>query len=143
MVVDLGTLRCWFLASLAVGLAFGLVSPLSGQPSSTDVASAESAPATVEQCQPSAKLAWRAKAETGIYGYLVYRSADRQGPFVRRNQAIVKAEGVDENGVGQYVFVDCEVEAGKTYYYYLDYVTNTGLKVRFSGVQTKTIASGE
>ncbi len=93
------------------------------------------------RCEPAAELVWRAKAERGIYGYLVYRAADRQGPFVRRNKAVVRADGVGEDGVGRYVFRDCEVEAGKTYYYYLDYVTNTGLKVRFSGVQTKRVAA--
>ncbi len=98
----------------------------------------------VTACQPSARLAWQAKTEAGVYGYLVYRAATRQGPFVRRNAAIVRAEGVDEKDVGRYLFVDCEVKAGETYYYYLDYVTNTGLKVRFSGVQTQKVeAAGE
>jgi hypothetical protein len=85
-----------------------------------------------------AVLRWVAREETDVYGYLVYRSARREGPFTRINSAIVPAV----TGDGQahaYELVDREVEPGTTYFYYLDLVTRGGAKKRFSGVVEKRV----
>jgi len=89
---------------------------------------------------PSATLKWQAKQESQVYGYLIYRAEKREGPFLRINQAIVHARAADDESVQSYVYVDRDVEPGKTYYYYLDTVGNDGKKARFSGVISKTVS---
>ncbi|MEM1201963.1 MAG: hypothetical protein AAGN66_01895 [Acidobacteriota bacterium] len=87
-------------------------------------------------------LRWKARQEKQIYGYLVYRSEQRSGPFLRASRHIVRAEGGSDETVNSYHWVDREVEAGKRYYYYLDVVASTGVKSRFSGVVSK-VAGGD
>ena len=89
---------------------------------------------------PSATLNWQARQEGQIYGYLIYRSEKREGPFRRINRTIVPANAADADTVESYRFVDRDVEPGKTYYYYLDTLGGDGKKKRFSGVMSKTVA---
>lgn len=87
-------------------------------------------------------LSWTAATEAGVYGYLVYRSEDRAGPYLRVNPEIVH---VPEDGAEQhsYTWVDENVEPGRTYYYYLDVVTVGGIKNRFSGIISRTTPEPE
>jgi hypothetical protein len=84
-------------------------------------------------------LRWRAARETGVYGYLVYRAVQREGPYVRLAPAIVR---VPEDGAVEhaYEYVDADVLPGHTYFYYLDSISSTGSKQTFSGVLTRRIA---
>lgn len=86
------------------------------------------------------RLKWTAAAEDRLYGYVVYRSEDRQGPYRRVSREIVKVQA-GQDGPHKYEFVDREVQAGRTYFYYLDVITVGGRKVTFSGVLTRAIAA--
>jgi hypothetical protein len=83
-------------------------------------------------------LRWKAADGSGNYGYLVYRSKSRQGPYLRINAEIVHTpqDGAKEH---EYVYEDLQVEPGATYYYYLDTIDTAGVKKRFSGVLPKTV----
>ncbi len=85
------------------------------------------------------RLEWRAQHEEALYGYLVYRSEARSGPFLRVSKKIVR---VPEDGSTShsYEFVDATAEPCRTYYYYLDQVLRNGAKSRFSGVLAKETA---
>ncbi len=89
---------------------------------------------------PEVVLAWTARSEEGVYGYLVYRSPRREGPYRRINPEIIHARHVTPPATSSYRFVDAEVEPGRTYYYYLDTVSLSGVKQRLSGVVTKETA---
>jgi hypothetical protein len=89
---------------------------------------------------PEVVLQWSARNEKGVYGYLVYRSPRREGPYRRINPEIIHARPVMPPATSTYRFVDTEVEPGRTYYYYLDTITQSGVKQRLSGVITKEIA---
>jgi hypothetical protein len=86
---------------------------------------------------PGNTLSWTAGEERGVHGYLIYRALDRSGPFRRINDAIVRVpnDGVDPH---RYTYVDEQVEPGVTYYYYLDVVSEAGIKQRFSGIISRT-----
>ena len=88
-----------------------------------------------------AVLRWEARNESGSYGYLVYRSQSREGPFLRINREIVHVVDEADNGSQHYTYTDEDVESGRTYYYYLDLVGQNGKKSRFSGVIAKTVAA--
>lgn len=100
--------------------------------------SAAVAPPAAGSAPRQAVLRWVARDETDVHGYLVYRSPRREGPYTRVNARVVAvvADGATEHA---YEFVDQDVEAGTTYYYYLDLVTRAGAKKRFSGVVEKRI----
>lgn len=89
---------------------------------------------------PEVRLRWQATSESDIYGYIVYRSARREGPFRRVSREIVRKKGGP--GPNAYVWVDAAVEPDRTYYYYLDTVSLSGKKTRFSPVQQKVVGDG-
>ncbi len=96
------------------------------------------APAAGAEETPRVTLRWKATDGTGNYGYQVYRSASRQGPYLRINAAIVRTpqDGAKEHA---YVYEDTAVKPGETWYYYLDTIDTAGVKRRFSGVLPKTV----
>ncbi|HEX9639212.1 MAG TPA: hypothetical protein VGB99_16885 [Acidobacteriota bacterium] len=87
----------------------------------------------------STRLEWKAAKERNIYGYLIYRSERREGPYLRINPELVHVRHQAGNSPSEYAFEDRQVEPCKTYYYYLDYVTGSGLKRRFSGMLSKPV----
>lgn len=90
--------------------------------------------------EPAAEstLRWKARDEAGTYGYLIYRSDAEAGPFRRINARIVPKQSNPEAG---YVYVDRDVESGKTYYYRIDGVSEVGVKKPLSPVLPKTVGS--
>jgi hypothetical protein len=103
-------------------------------------APAEEPPPAVES-EREIRLRWKARTEENVYGYLVYRAAQRAGPYQRLGESVVRTvkDGDDKDTDG-YQFIDRDVEPGKTYYYYLDAVSRSGIKQRFSGVLSRKIA---
>jgi hypothetical protein len=89
---------------------------------------------------PRVTVRWKAREQGMTYGYLIYRSERRAGPFVRRNEAIVRVPDAGGTGVHEYVWVDEAVTAGVTYFYYIDAVGTGGVKERLSGVIEKRVS---
>jgi hypothetical protein len=83
-------------------------------------------------------LTWSVRQQHRAYGFLVYRSEHREGPYRRVTPETLRTHA-DREAVGRYRWTDPEVEPGKTYYYYLDAVTKSGQKQRLTGVQAKTV----
>ena len=110
-----------------------LAAGCSSEPTPEPAAAAPDAPAG----EVVNTLSWTAATEQGVFGYLVYRSDQRDGPFRRLNERIVRVPG---DGLEQhsYTYEDRAVEPGRTYYYYLDVISRAGAKQRFSGVISKT-----
>lgn len=139
------------LADLSEGVAESLP-PLESRPGPATAADttprtvlpqvpAAAAPPVAGSAPRQAVLRWVARDETDVYGYLVYRSPRREGPYTRVKARVVPvvADGATEHA---YELVDRNVEAGATYFYYLDVVTRSGSKKRFSGVVEKRIPPG-
>ncbi|ANB19300.1 fibronectin type III domain-containing protein [Dokdonella koreensis] len=84
-------------------------------------------------------LRWKARSETGTYGYLVYRGDHATGPFKRLNARVVQKHAAADE---QYAFADTDVVAGRTYYYRIYAVNDNGVKKPLSPVLPK-IAGGE
>lgn len=99
---------------------------------------APQAPSSAPTDGVRATLTWKATKEEGVYGYLVYRATDREGPYRRLGRDIVHVSQ-EPGEIHAYRFEDATVEAGRTYYYYLDKISTTGEKSRFSGVVTKVV----
>jgi hypothetical protein len=87
---------------------------------------------------PAARIRWEATKEDMVFGYLVYRSESRAGPFVRASREIVRVPS-DGKLHHTYLWLDRDVRPGVTYYYYIDTVGTGGGKQRFSPVLSKAI----
>lgn len=99
------------------------------------------APAAAPAAPPAkgSRLAWKARNDEVLYGYVVYRADKEIGPF-RRVSDVIRAQSVPET-THQYEFVDATAQPGRTYFYYVDTVNQRGLTERFSPVRAHT-ASG-
>ena len=117
--------------------------PMSTQPAQASPSPVVTAPAAEPPRQPASQsqgvtLQWKARNESGIHGYLIYRADKPSGPFVRVNRKIVRAAGGD-GVIRSYSFVDEGVEPRRNYYYYLDAVEGSGLKKRFTDVKARQV----
>lgn len=84
-------------------------------------------------------LRWKARAEKGTYGYLIYRADQASGPFRRLNDRVIQAR---EDSDEEYTFGDRDVTGGRTYYYRIDAVSDNGIKKPLSPVLPK-VAGGK
>lgn len=89
------------------------------------------------------KLHWKAFHEDKVFGYMVYRSLDRAGPFVRVSQSPITNAPSSRTQDGSYEFIDRAVESGKTYYYYIDTMASSGVQQRFSPVLSKSVTDSK
>jgi hypothetical protein len=115
--------------------------PTSGA-SSPDAAPEPGSPAQTGNGDRWPTVHWTVVDETGIYGYQVYRSERREGPFRRVDDGIVHVPHDDGADRHSYTWTDRTAEPCRTYHYYLDLVGFGGLKQRFSGVASKTVPCG-
>lgn len=87
---------------------------------------------------PQATLRWK-ESSPDVYGFVVLRSEERGGPFLRINGPLVRSASPDGAVQKEYVYVDRDVRPGRTYYYALTAVLGSGAKQRMPGVRKKTI----
>lgn len=89
---------------------------------------------------PVNTLVWTARDLDRTYGFIVYRGAAEKGPFRRLNPALIRADA----GTREYRYADHDVQAGTTYYYWIDAVSENGVKKSLSTPRPKkTVASGD
>jgi hypothetical protein len=87
------------------------------------------------------RLRWKAANDESVYGYMIYRADDRAGPFRRITAKPLPKQGGATVAIstGDQVFVDEDVEPGRTYYYYIDTMARNGTQERLSPVLSKTV----
>lgn len=100
---------------------------------------AQSPPAAASP-EAAVTLRWKEKT-TGVHGFVVTRSERRAGPYLRVNGALVKSAEGPTSATRSYVWVDHDVRPGRTYYYALIAVLESGTKQRVPGVVTKKVES--
>ena len=103
-----------------------------------EIKSATSETITPQPVVPAGKgplLKWSVSYEGGVYGYIVYRSADESGRFVRVNSSIIKAATSGGSKSADYQWRDNSAESGKTYWYRVGLIYNDGHKSEFTGPQ--------
>lgn len=80
-------------------------------------------------------LKWSVAYEAGVYGYIIYRSDEENGRFVRINKSIVKTAGSGSSAAVDYQWRDNSAESGKTYWYRVGLIYNDGHKSELTGPQ--------
>ena len=85
---------------------------------------------------PKNLLRWSTATESENFGYDIYRGESEDGPFERLNEDPIPGAGTTDKR-SEYEFVDDQIEPGKTYYYYLESISMSGVKERFTSVFRK------
>jgi len=81
-------------------------------------------------------LHWRTESEVNNIGFGIYRSEEKDGNYTR----IAFVDGVGNSAMPiDYQFTDKKAEAGKTYFYYLEYIDIAGEKSRSNIIKTEEI----
>ncbi|MDJ0656598.1 MAG: hypothetical protein QNJ40_20730 [Xanthomonadales bacterium] len=79
------------------------------------------------------RIRWSTASEVENFGYDVYRGPTEDGPFVRlTTQPVAGAGTTDEEQ--QYLFVDDTIDEGQAYYYYVESISLSGERERFTPV---------
>ena len=112
--------------SLALALSNGACHsvPVGAVPDPTPTAAAEPYKNTVK---------WSTASEVDNFGYDVYRGESPDGPFVRLTEEPIEGAGTSDE-VHRYRFVDETIDPTKTYYYYVESISMSGERERFTPV---------
>jgi hypothetical protein len=75
------------------------------------------------------RLSWETASESAIQGWSIWRSAEPSAGYSELNSVLVPAAQTLGIGGGlEYSWLDPDVEAGRSYFYYLEALTAEGLK---------------
>ncbi len=107
-----------------------------GAPALAEEPQADSQETAGEKKPPANRLAWRTSTEHDNFGYNIYRGESEEGPFVRLNEDPIPGAGTTDEPT-DYEYIDDTIEPAKTYWYYLESISMSGVKERFTTVFRK------
>ncbi|MCA1779401.1 MAG: hypothetical protein LC637_08480 [Xanthomonadaceae bacterium] len=110
------------IPAAALALAGCLSAPTSHK---ADLASADR--------EPTNTVTWSTASESDNFGFDVYRAETPEGPFVRITPQPMLGAGTSDLK-HDYRFTDREVTASKTYFYYVESISLSGERKRFTPV---------
>ncbi len=79
----------------------------------------------------SNKVKWVTASEVNNFGFDVFRGDSEDGPFVKVNEFTVPGAG-NSDIPSKYKFVDETIEAGKVYWYYVESISMSGQREKFT-----------
>jgi hypothetical protein len=117
---------------VAVAAVLAVPSLVAAQPPAPPAAPAATA-GTASPNPLSNMIKWSTASEVDNFGYDVFRGDKEEGPFTRLNAKIIAGAGtVDEPRYYQYV--DETIQAGREYWYYVESVSLSGVREKFTPV---------
>ena len=115
------------LAALAfTGTAIAAESPA---PTPTPTPKAEAPDAKTESLKNT--LRWKTASEVNNVGFYVYRSTAEDGPFERITPKPIPGAGTSDEP-HEYAWVDDTIESGKAYWYFVESISLTGVREKFT-----------
>jgi len=82
---------------------------------------------------PSNRLRWSTASEIDNFGYDVYRAESEEGPFERITEDPVLGAGTTDLP-SSYEYLDENIEPEQTYYYFVESISMSGVRERFTPV---------
>jgi len=76
---------------------------------------------------------WTTASENETFGYDVYRGDSEDGKFVRVSKKPILGHGTTSE-TNKYEFVDDTIDPCKDYWYYVEEITTSGERVKFTSV---------
>ena len=76
-------------------------------------------------------IEWATASELNNFGFDVWRGDREEGPFDRINENTIPGAGSSDT-TNRYEFIDDTIEAGKAYWYYVESISMSGRRVKFS-----------
>ncbi len=92
---------------------------------------AETAPAPEKTYSNTVR--WTTASEVDNFGYDVYRGDSPDGPFERLNPEVIEGAGTTDEPT-RYRYVDDRIDPRRTYYYYVESISMSGIRERFTPV---------
>lgn len=85
-------------------------------------------------------IRFRMETQDDTYGFNIYRGESEKGPFNLVNKDIILGGGTTRTPMN-YEYIDKPLQLQKTYYYYLEEVTNTNKRTNITGINPKIVDS--
>jgi len=82
---------------------------------------------------PSRTIKWKTASELDNFGFDVYRGESEEGPFTRLTEQPILGAGTSD-APSSYQYVDDTIDPDKTYYYYVESISNNGVRERFTPI---------
>jgi hypothetical protein len=81
----------------------------------------------------SNKVRWRTSSEESNFGFNVYRSESKEGPFEKLNDDPIEGGGTTDTP-RDYLYEDKEIDPKKGYFYYIESISLEGERERFTPI---------
>ena len=90
-------------------------------------------PAGEEKPPYESKVRWKTASEVDNFGFDVYRAESEEGPFERVTERPIQGAGTSDVPQ-QYEWVDTRIDPRRAYYYYVESISMSGVRERFTPV---------
>jgi len=79
----------------------------------------------------SNRVKWVTASEVNNFGFDVFRGDNEEGPFIKINESTISGAG-NSDIPNQYEFVDETIEVGEVYWYYVESISMSGQREKFT-----------
>jgi len=79
----------------------------------------------------SNRIKWVTASELNNFGFDVFRGESEEGPFIKVNENTIPGAGSSDTP-NQYEFTDVTIEAEKVYWYYVESISMSGEREKFT-----------
>ncbi len=86
---------------------------------------------TAENNEVSNRIKWSTASELNNFGFDVFRGDAEEGPFDKISPRTIAGAG-NSDTPNRYEFVDASIETGKAYWYYVESISMSGEREKFT-----------
>lgn len=79
----------------------------------------------------SNNIKWATASEVNNFGFDVFRGDNEAGPFEKINQVTIAGAGTNDTP-SRYQYTDDSIEAGQRYWYYVESISMSGRREKFT-----------
>lgn len=120
------------LAVMVIAAGWSFSAGAGTAPQSGDVSPA----ATETDCEedaPKNSLKWTTASEVENFGFDIFRSGSEDGQFEKMTERPLAGAGTTDEPQS-YVWEDFDIEKGRDYFYYIESISMSGVRERFSPI---------
>lgn len=92
-----------------------------------------SLPTLAEDTKRKVRIAWSTASEKDAFGYIVYRSTIKNGPFKALHKVPIAGGGTNDE-LKNYAYIDHTALKQQSYFYYIELITLDNSRSRYSPI---------